>query len=100
MAKLVKSKKETNGKQSKTAEPKKRATKKDKKAVDLENSDQEDDDNDEDQDDGLPNDNGHNENRSTLLDDCLKAFGNNDLYKILDLDKSKATQTDSNYFLI
>jgi hypothetical protein len=98
MAKLVKNKKETSSKQTKASEPKKRATKKDKKAVDLEKSDDEQDDSEGTEEQEIPNDNGHNENRSTLLDDCDKAFGTHDLYKILDLDKSKATSTDSNTF--
>ncbi len=98
MAKLVKTKKDTNGKQTKTSESKKRATKKDKKVVDLDNSDQEDDNDEESEEQEMENDNGHNENRSTLLDDCKTTFGTHDLYKILDLDKSKATQTDSNSF--
>lgn len=97
MAKLVKQKKASNAKETKTTASKTRAAKNSKKVVDLEKSDNDDDNESEDQQE-IPTENGHNENRSTLLDDCEKAFGTHDLYKILDVVKGKATPNDSEYF--
>ena len=87
MAKLVQSKKETNS-NKKAAAAKKTSSKKTTEKVEQETESESESDDGE---------NGHSETKSTLLDDCSNAFGTKDLYKLLGLDKSKATQADSIY---
>lgn len=84
MAKLVQSKKETNS-NKKAAAAKKTSSKKTTEKVEQETESESESDDGE---------NGHSETKSTLLDDCSNAFGTKDLYKLLGLDKSKATQAD------
>lgn len=65
------------------------------KNVDLDNTDDEVEDSEEEPDTVPKNGNGNAETKSTLLSECQKLFNTTSLYEVLNLEKEKASQAES-----
>jgi hypothetical protein len=93
MAKLGKSKSAAAGKNSKSASSTKQSN--GKKVVDLNKEEENEMESSEGNEVDDETADQNQEKKSNLLKECQKLFGSTDLYKIFDLEKSKATKNDS-----